>query len=155
MPCPAVREWRWLAPSVCTPKLLSSELLPSPPSSAHPAGAIWPHTYSAQPCQDSLLLLQGSLQHPSWDNSLAWVRFWCYGLYVFPKFSCRDFELFPPNFPSPVPRLLLNFIPLIPGLSLTALLTIRYSHPISTCSPGRGPPIFLVEGSEPDLNFLI
>lgn len=37
---------------------------------------------------------EGTLQHPSWDNSLARPHFWCYGLYLFPKFPWQDFEWF-------------------------------------------------------------
>lgn len=155
MPCPAVRECRWLAPSVCTPKCLpcAPPLFTTTFSTPH-----WSQIAIClliRPCQDSLLLLQGSLQYPSWDSSLAWVCFWCYGLYVFPKFSCQDFKVFSPNLPSSVPRMRLNLIPLIPGLSMTALLTLTYSHPISTCSPKLGPSIFPVEGAEPDRDFLI
>lgn len=71
----------------------------STPHRSHMATA-----YSAWPCQDSLLLLQGALQPPGWENFLAQACFWSDGPYLLPKFSCQDFEQFSqffPDFPEP------------------------------------------------------
>lgn len=113
---------------------------PSPPPPAHPTGAIWPPPTQPGHAKTHFCFFKEyySLQ----AERTFWLKHVSGAMdpTCCPNFLARilnGFPSFPPTFLSPVPRVLFNLLPSIPGLSLAALLTLGYSHSIFTCSPGR------------------
>lgn len=113
MPFPAVRECRWLAPFVCIPKCLPgaspSTTTASTPDWSHMATCLLSRTKPKFTFASSGNITAAQLSQ--FFDSSSFLVLWT--LPVSPIFLAgilNCFPSFPPNFLSPVPRMLLNLL---------------------------------------------